>query len=99
MRCRFLRAFCLALIIAGATCAAALAMDPRQSGCEFKYSLYPPGGFSPKSSKAVPRPDPRGAAYARITNTPERIIEEAELYKAVYDQVLDPEQKKRVDAR
>jgi len=41
----------------------------------------------------------KGAAYAAITNTPERSIEDVETYKAVYQQVLDDEQKKRVDAQ
>ncbi|MCX7007657.1 MAG: hypothetical protein NTY53_10500 [Kiritimatiellaeota bacterium] len=38
-----------------------------------------------------------GPAYGQITNTPERSIEDVETYKAVYQQVLDAEQKKRVD--
>jgi lysophospholipase L1-like esterase len=39
----------------------------------------------------------KGAAYAAINNTPERSIEDVETYKTVYQQVLDAEQKKRVD--
>ena len=41
----------------------------------------------------------KGAAYASITNTPERSIEDVETYKTVYKHVLDNEQKKRVDAQ
>jgi hypothetical protein len=36
-----------------------LALDPRNEKHEFVYTLYPPGGFSVKNSKAVPRPDPK----------------------------------------
>jgi len=39
----------------------------------------------------------KGAAYAAITNTPERSIEELALYQNVYNQILDTEQKKGVD--
>jgi len=38
-----------------------------------------------------------GAAFSRITNTPERSIEEVEVYKTVYEKVLDADQKKRVE--
>jgi hypothetical protein len=38
---------------------AAQALDPRNTDYEFKYSLYPPGGFSTKKSKAIARPDPK----------------------------------------
>jgi hypothetical protein len=35
------------------------ALDPRNPGYEYQYSLYPPKGFSVKKSKAVARPDPK----------------------------------------
>lgn len=35
----------------------ALALDPRNEGYYFQYTLYPPDGFSVKKSKAIPRPD------------------------------------------
>ena len=38
-----------------------------------------------------------GADYAKITNTPERSIMDAEVYKEAYAQALDAEQKKRVE--
>ena len=41
----------------------------------------------------------KGAAYANITNTPERSIADVETYKAVYRQVLNANQKKRADPR
>ncbi len=41
----------------------------------------------------------RGEAYARINNTPERSVEDVEAYKVVYQQILDPDQKRRVEPR
>ncbi|MEI7730475.1 MAG: GDSL-type esterase/lipase family protein [Verrucomicrobiota bacterium] len=38
-----------------------------------------------------------GPAYGAINNTPERSIADVETYKTVYQQVLDAEQKKRVE--
>ncbi len=38
-----------------------------------------------------------GATYGHINNTPERSIEDVETYKTVYEKVLTPDQKKRVD--
>jgi len=49
----------MAVLFLGAQCATALAIDPRNSGYEFKYTLYPPEGFSVKKPKAIPRPDPK----------------------------------------
>jgi len=40
-----------------------------------------------------------GQVYGNINNTPERSIEDVETYKVVYEQVLDPEQKRRVEPR
>lgn len=40
-----------------------------------------------------------GPAYGNITNTPERSIEDVETYKTVYQQVIDAEQKRRVDSQ
>ena len=40
-----------------------------------------------------------GLAYGKINNTPERSIADVETYKLVYQQVLDAEQKKRVEPR
>ncbi|MCX5674347.1 MAG: hypothetical protein NTX87_05010 [Planctomycetota bacterium] len=59
MACRSLGILGLGILVVGAACAAALALDPRRPGYEFTYTLYPPSGFSVKKSKAVPRPDPK----------------------------------------
>ena len=40
-----------------------------------------------------------GLAYGKINNTPERSIADVETYKLVYQQVLDAEQRKRVEPR
>ena len=40
-----------------------------------------------------------GPAYGKINNTPERSVEAVETYKIVYEQVLTPEQKKRVEPK
>ena len=40
---------------------------------------------------------PHGAAYAAITNTPERSIKETDVYREAYAKVLDAEQKRRVE--
>jgi hypothetical protein len=37
--------------------------------------------------------------YGKINNTPERSIANVETYKLVYEQVLTPEQKRRVTAK
>jgi len=83
MPCRSLRAACLALIVLGASCAAALAFDPRQPNYEFKYTLYPPGGFSPKSSKAVPRAAPKNPKAFAIIGKDGKFADFAQWYYAI----------------
>ena len=41
----------------------------------------------------------KGAAFGRINNTPERTVEREEVYKQVYQTILDPEQRKRVEPK
>lgn len=59
MRTRVLLVACLALACVLANPSMSPAMDPRDPDYKFQYSLYPPGGFSTKKSKAIPRPDPK----------------------------------------
>lgn len=47
------------LLILAASLSTALALDPRRESYNYEYTLYPPGGFSVKKSKAIPRPDPK----------------------------------------
>jgi lysophospholipase L1-like esterase len=56
--------------------------------------------LTPEQRKAIRALCEReGPAHGKINNTPERSIHEVETYKAVYETVLDPEQKKRADPR
>ena len=83
MSWRSLRPVCAALVFVGAQCAAALALDPRDPNYEFKYSLYPPSGFSVKKSKAIPRPDPKQPKAYPIIGQDGKFTELAKWYYAI----------------
>ena len=65
----------------------AAAIDPRGAEHEFQYSLYAPGGFSAKKSKAIPRPDPKQPKAFAVVNADGKFADFAQWY---YDLGSDP---------
>ena len=68
-------AICVAVLVSHA-----LALDPRNEGTHFEYRLYPPGGFSAKKSKAIPRPDPKQPKAHPIIGADGKFTEFAQWY-------------------
>jgi len=65
----------------------AFALDSRQPPHEFHYTLYPPGGFSTKKSKAIPRPDPKQPKASPIIGKDGKFADFAQWF---YDIGTDP---------
>ena len=83
MTCSSLRLMGLALVLVAVQCAAAMAMDPRIPNYEFKYSLYPPGGFNPKRSQAILRADPKKPKAFPIVGKDGKFADFAQWYYAI----------------
>lgn len=77
----------LCLVLIGAFAPAAQASDPRNPPHEFKYTLYPPQGFSAKKSKAVMHADPKQPKAHAVIGEDGKFAEFAQWY---YDIGSDP---------
>ncbi len=58
----------------------ARALDPRNPDYNFVPSVYPPGGFSAKKSKIIPRPDPKNPKASPLINASGKFDDWAQFY-------------------